>query len=44
LSALPDDVVLSVEVPLPAGASPEPHARRVFAAARRLFEALREEE
>jgi sugar phosphate isomerase/epimerase len=44
LSALPDDVVLSVEVPLPAGESPEPHARRVFAAARRLFEALREEE
>jgi sugar phosphate isomerase/epimerase len=43
LSALPDDAVLSVEVPMTDGASPEPHARKVFAAAQRLFEKLREE-
>jgi sugar phosphate isomerase/epimerase len=44
LLALPDDAVLSVEVPMTEGASPEPHARRVFVASRRLFEALCEEE
>jgi sugar phosphate isomerase/epimerase len=43
LLALPDGAALSVEVPMTEGASPEPHARRVFVAARRLFEALRED-
>lgn len=43
LAALPDDAALSVEVPLSDGAPPEPHARKVFAAAQRLFETLREE-
>jgi sugar phosphate isomerase/epimerase len=43
LSALPDGTRLSVEVPMTEGASPEPHARRVFVAAQRLFEALHED-
>jgi len=43
LSALPDDAVLSVEVPMTHGAAPEPHARKVFVATQRLFEKLRED-
>jgi len=38
LAALPDHATLSVEVPMPAGASPEAHARRVFDATRELFQ------
>jgi sugar phosphate isomerase/epimerase len=40
LSALPDGAALSVEVPMGEGASPESHARRVFAAAQRMFRAF----
>ncbi|WP_158817774.1 sugar phosphate isomerase/epimerase [Methylocapsa sp. S129] len=42
LAALPETVVLSVEVPIAGETSPERHARRIFEATQRLFRVCRD--